>query len=288
MVAAQPIHSGQRNHEADMSTQAHPMELQIERIEREAWADLAAAAPGPLAQGIGLQTAPVGGAFLFMASRLAQFQFNWLSGAGLNGDDGRSIAAAVKRFRDAGQHKFFIQIPPGPRTDECSALAGAAGLKPHPLAWAKFYRSTAAVPDVATGLTVRAIGSHERDLFSTTAIAGFGMPRPMAAWLSQLVGRPRWHTYVTFSDGEPAGAAAMYVHGEFAWFGVSASKPDMRKRGSQRALLARRLKDAAALGAKHATTETGVPQEGQAAPSYSNILKSGFTVAYVRPNWAEG
>jgi hypothetical protein len=270
-----------------MSVQAHPMELHIERIEREAWADLAAAAPGPLAQGIGLQTAPVGGAFLFMASRLAQFQFNWLSGAGLNGDDGRSITAAVKRFREAGQHKFFIQIPPGPRTDECSALAAAAGLKPHPLAWAKFYRTTADVPVVKTGLTVREVGAHERDLFATTAIAGFGMPRPMAAWLSPLVGRTHWHTYVTFADGVPAGAAALYVHGEYAWLGMGSSKPEMRNRGSQRALLARRLNDAAAFGAKHATTETGVPQEGQPAPSYSNILKAGFEVAYVRPNWAE-
>jgi hypothetical protein len=270
-----------------MSTQAHPMELQIERIEREAWADLAAAAPGPLAQGIGLQTSPVGGAFLFMASRLAQYQFNWLSGVGLNGDDGRSIAEAAKRFREAGQRKFFIQLPPGPRVTECEALAAAAGLKPHPLAWAKFYRSTAGTVEFATTLTVREVGSNERDLFSTTAIAGFGMPRPMAAWLSQLVGRPRWHTYVTFADGEPAGAAAMYVHGEFAWLGIGSSKPDMRNRGSQRALLARRLTHAAALGAKHATTETGVPQEGQAAPSYFNILKSGFAVAYVRPNWAD-
>ena len=270
-----------------MSTPAHPLQRDLERIEREAWADLAAAAPPPLAQGIGLQTAPVGGAFQFMASRIPQFQFNWLSGAGLNGDDGRSITAAVKRFRDAGQHKFFIQVPPGGRTSECEALASAAGLQPHPLAWAKFYRSTAGVEPVTTALTVREVGSHERDLFSTTAIAGFGMARPMAAWLSQLVGRPRWHTYVTFSDGQPAGAAAMYVHGEFAWFGIGSSKPEMRRLGSQRALLARRLKDAATLGAKHATTETGVPQEAQPAPSYSNILAAGFTVAYVRPNWAE-
>jgi hypothetical protein len=41
------------------------------------------------------------------------------------------------------------------------------------------------------------------------------------------------------------------------------------------------------VGAKHATTETGVPQPGQPAPSHSNILKSGFAVAYVRPNWTE-
>src|SRR5262245_10393952 len=124
-----------------MNSHAHPLQLEIERIEREAWADLAEIIPPPLAQGIGLQVGPVGGAFLFMASRVPQFQFNWLSGAGLNDDDGSSIAEAVKRFREAGQRKYFIQLPPGPREQECAAQASAAGLEPHPLAWAKFYRS---------------------------------------------------------------------------------------------------------------------------------------------------
>lgn len=270
-----------------MSTHAHPLELEIERIERDAWADLVELIPAPLAEGIGLQAGPIGATYMFMASRIPQFQFNWLSGAGLTGDDSSCIAAAVKRFRDAGQRKYFIQLPPGPGEQECMAEARAAGLKPHPLAWAKFYRSTSEAPVVNADLEVREVGEHESALFADTAVAGFGMPPPMATWLARIVGRPHWHAYVTLANGVPAGAAAMYVAGELAWLGVGSSKPDLRKRGSQRALLARRIADAAKLGAKHATTETGVPQPGQPAPSYSNILKSGFEVAYVRPNWTE-
>src|SRR5512139_2825654 len=144
-----------------MSTHAHPLELEIERIERDAWADLAALVPAPLAQGIGFQAGPIGDAFMFMASRIPQFQFNWLSGAGLNADDGGSIAEAVRRFREAGQRKYFIQLPPGPREQECMEQARAAGLKPHPLAWAKFYRSTSAAPVVNADLEVREVGEHE-------------------------------------------------------------------------------------------------------------------------------
>ena len=270
-----------------MSEYAHPLEIQLERIEREAWADLAAIIPPPLAQGIGLQFGPLGGAFLFLASHVPQYQFNWLSGAGLNDDDGRSIAEAVQRFRDAGQQRFFIQIPPGPRVSDCIAQARAAGLKPHPLAWAKFYRGTADPPVVTADLEVREVGASEAALFADTAVAGFGMPPSMATWLAQIVGRPHWHAYVTLVGGEPASAAAMYVLDDFAWLGIGASRPEMRRRGGQRALLARRIADAAKFGAKHATTETGVPQPGLPAPSYSNILKSGFSVAYVRPNWTE-
>jgi hypothetical protein len=118
-------------------------------------------------------------------------------------------------------------------------------------------------------------------------VTGFGMPPPMAAWLKPLVGRPNWHTYVSFAEGQPAGAAAMFVRGEIAWLGIGATRSELRKQGSQSALLARRIADAKAFGARHATTETGVPQAGLPAPSYTNILRAGFKVAYVRPNWAE-
>src|SRR6185312_2912662 len=74
-----------------MSSPSTASMLELERIEREAWADLASVMPAPLALGIGLRTAEIGRAYLFMASKVPQFQFNWLSGAGLNGDDGTSI-----------------------------------------------------------------------------------------------------------------------------------------------------------------------------------------------------
>jgi hypothetical protein len=209
-----------------------------------------------------------------MASRIPTFQFNWLAGTGLNGDDGSSIADAVSRFRAAGQSKFIIQIPPGPNAENCERLAHVAGLKPHPLAWAKFHRLTAGAPLVKTDLRVRDVEPKDRDLFAATAVAGFGMPPSLISWLKEVVGRPHWHAYVTCDGDVPVGAGALYVEGDFAWLGIGATKPEARRRGSQSALLARRLADAAKFGAKHAVTETGVPQEGLPAPSYANSRRA--------------
>jgi len=270
-----------------MDRQSPPLLLDLEGIEREAWRDLATIMPASLADGVGLQTDDINHAYFFMASRIPQFQFNWLSGTGLTGDDGRSISEAVRRFRAAGQHKFIIQIPPGPNADACVELARKEGLVPHPLAWAKFHRTTAHAPEVVTGLRIVEVQPAQRDAFATTAVAGFGMPTAMAEWLARLVGREHWHAYVSFSGETPVGAAAAYVRGDFAWLGIGATRPEMRKQGSQSALLARRIADAAKWGASHATTETGVPQPGQPAPSHSNVLKAGFSVSYVRPNWTE-
>src|SRR6185312_5727360 len=145
-----------------------------------------------------------------------------------------------------------------PNASRCEEQARAAGLQEHPLAWAKFYRTTESAPTAKTDLMLRGVRDGERDLFAATATAGFGMPAAMAPWLAQLVGREHWHTYLSFAGDQPVGAAALYVRGNFARLGV-----------------------------RHATTETGVPQSGQPAPSYSNILRAGFAVAYVRPNWSE-
>ena len=265
----------------------HSLLIELERIERAAWEDLGRVAPAHFAQAIGLETTEIHHAFFFMASRIPAFQFNWLSGTGLNGDDGTSISGAVSRFRAAGQSKFIIQIPPGPKADACERAARAAGLKQNALAWAKFHRETANAPTTKTELLVREIAPGECDVFAATAISGFGMPPSLSTWVREIVGRQHWHTYVTFDGQRLVGAAALYVDGDFAWLGIGATKPEARKRGSQSALLARRISDAAKLGVKYVVTETGVPQEGQPAPSYANILKAGFALAYVRPNWAD-
>lgn len=259
----------------------------LESIERRAWRDLIAVMPAPLAQQAGLVSAEIHHAHFLMAARIPLFLLNWLAGTGLQGDDGSSIPEAVRRFREAGQRKFIIQIPPGPNAAECRRRATAEGLREHPLAWAKFYRTTSDAPQVDTELIVREVHADERELFGSTVAAGNEMPPPFADWLARVVGLEGWHTYVSFQGAEPAGAAALFVCGDLAWLGMGATRPAMRKRGSQSALLARRIADAARFGAHHASTETGVPQEGHAAPSYMNIVKAGFEVAYVRPNWAE-
>lgn len=264
----------------------HPQLNDLERIERNAWADLVRVAPPGFASAIGLESAKLGGALFVMAARIPQFQFNFLSGVGLDGDDGACIEAAVQTFTRAGQTKFIVQIPPGSEAPRMEALAQAAGLERSPMAWAKFIRSSECGPTVNTTLIVREIGDSDRNTFGQTAIAGFGMPVPMAEWLAAIVGQPGWHAYVSYDSATPVGAGALYVDGDFAWCGIGSTISGARKRGGQSAMLARRIADAATFGAKFVVTETGVPQPGAPAPSYKNILASGFDLAYVRPNWA--
>jgi hypothetical protein len=122
-------------------------------------------------------------------------------------------------------------------------------------------------------------------LFGSVIAAGFDMPSPMAGWLAALVEREDWQCYLAWDGGIAIGGAAYYLRSETAWLGVGATRPEGRRRGAQSALLARRIADASDPGATLLTAETGKPLPGEDHPSYRNILRSGFSIAYERANW---
>jgi hypothetical protein len=79
--------------------------------------------------------------------------------------------------------------------------------------------------------------------------------------------------------------AAVYCRGEYAWIDFASTLPGYRGRGGQAALLARRIADGAALGCKWLVVETAEATPEKPAPSYRNMRRYGFEVAYVRPNY---
>lgn len=81
--------------------------------------------------------------------------------------------------------------------------------------------------------------------------------------------------YLARIGGQPAGAAAMTIVGDAAYFWSASTVPTFRRRGVQAALLRARLKDAAAAGCDLAVLGTEVGNTSQ-----RNAQRSGFQVAY--------
>jgi hypothetical protein len=77
----------------------------------------------------------------------------------------------------------------------------------------------------------------------------------------------------------------MHLADGVAWLGFGATLESHRGLGSQRALLSRRVRDAAALGARLVVTETGEELPDEVNPSFRNMLATGFHVGYFRQNW---
>ena len=152
-------------------------------------------------------------------------------------------------------------------------------------AWMKFSRACGERLEAPTDLEVRVVGRDHGADFGRVVAEGFGLPAAIAAWVSALPGRAHWVCVMAFAGSAPAAAGAAFVQGEYAWLGFGATLPASRRRGAQNALLARRLAEAAARGARTAVTETGERLPDKPSNSYRNILRAGFHERYLRHNY---
>jgi len=91
---------------------------------------------------------------------------------------------------------------------------------------------------------------------------------------------------ITTIGDVPAGTGTMFVDDGIAWFDWGATAPEARRRGSQSAIMRRRVLDALELGVERMFTCTGEEVPGDPQHSYSNILRAGFKERYVRENYA--
>jgi hypothetical protein len=263
-----------------------PSTEDLERIEIDAWRDYCAAALPPFAEAVGLETVELAGPLLAMCKRIDHYQFNRLMGAGLAGDaGGQSLEIAAGRFRGAGLKNGYLQIAPGERAKALEARARVLGLKPLERVWVKFSRGDAPASMPPTDLEIAEARSGDAMDFAQAVVAGFGMPPTLAPWLAAIVGRQGWHAYVARDNGKAIGGAAMFLADGRAWLGIGAVQGEARRRGGQGALLARRIADGLARGARWFATETGRPLPGEPHPSFSNIQRAGFGIAYERANW---
>jgi hypothetical protein len=152
--------------------------------------------------------------------------------------------------------------------------------------WVRLMRTLDAIPSpAATDLEIRKIDAHEADVFGRIVSTAFGHPAAVAPLVALTVGRPHWHHYLACDGDTPIAAAAMCVAGSAAWFGLAATDAAHRRRGAQQALIIRRLRDAADVGCTCVSIETAEDGVLKDAPSFRNLRRLGFAVAYTRPNY---
>lgn len=120
--------------------------------------------------------------------------------------------------------------------------------------------------------------------FLATHIAGWGGdPEDSAALANMRSWRDNdtWRLLLAAVDGEPAGAAILDIRGDLALLSSGSTRPAMRGRGVQAALIEARLAEAARRGC---TTACAGSYFGNA--SMRNLQRAGFVTAFVRGIWA--
>jgi len=257
----------------------------LETIEFDAQADLYAAAPEDVRAAHTIAVRSVGGALCATSAGLEPAAiFRRVLGLGVGRPATQAELDEVLAHMSALGTRYVVPFAPGYQPDSLPAWLEKRGFTKG-YAWMKFSRPCEPLPKASTDLDIRVVGADLGTQFGKVVHEGFGLPPVVGQWVARLAGREHWVCTIAFDGNTPVGAGAVFVKGEYAWLGFGATLPSHRKRGAQNALLARRIEEAAARGAKVAVTETGEQQADKPSNSYRNILRAGFEEKYVRQNY---
>lgn len=123
--------------------------------------------------------------------------------------------------------------------------------------------------------------------FSYLAREALGLPVMAEILVLMLPSMDSWRCYTAVLTDENlvAAAGAMLIAGGVAQLGIDATLPQARNRGCNRALLHRRLADAAAAGCHTVFAELDEDDPDGFAAARHNLLEGGFEEAYRSPSW---
>lgn len=200
---------------------------------------------------------------------------------GLDAADAGRIAEITSFYRGHGV-RGWTEVVPGPDAGAVIDALAAGG-------WRQvgFHASFAGLPNrsLAPGdVPVRQIETAQAAIFGEVLAAGHEVPQAdraqAAADMSGWASRPGWQLYLAELDGRPAAAAALTLQPGAAYLANAATLPDVRGRGCQRALLARRMADSANAGAE---LVCALAVFGSA--SHRNLLWAGLALTHTQAVW---
>jgi GNAT superfamily N-acetyltransferase len=260
---------------------------QLDRVEKRFWREIWESVPAEAATEHGVEVRDFGPVQVSVATALARVgMMNLMLGATERGavEEGH-LTAATEWVRSRRVDSYVPVTPDLPETESVERWLADHGFSAG-YAWMKFVRD-AHPPRFAVPADVEVVEltEGEQEPFGIIAATGFGLPVWAAAFFADLPGRDGWRCYVARVDDETQACAAMLIQGDVAEFGIAATLEPARGRGCQRALLHRRILDAAAAGCRTLFVETGERIPDRPSASYRNILRAGFEEAYPRPNW---
>jgi hypothetical protein len=234
----------------------------------------------------GVRSARIGAAFGLALRQVDLPMLNRVVGFGL-GSEAEDAEAALDAIFDLygdAPVTFLVQVSPAVLTPQLAGLLESRGLQRMDN-WACFIRGTETPPEIPTSLRIERIGTEYAEASAQIACAAFELPAEYGVLLERLVGRPGWQHYLAFDGEQPVATGALYVEAGVGYLTFGATLASHRGLGAQGAIIVRRIREAAALGCRWLVSETAEDLPERPFPSYRNMLRAGFRLAYPRPNY---
>jgi len=257
----------------------------LESVELQAQIDLYRAAPDAVRTAQAIEIRAVGTASCLICRNVEPATiFRRAAGLGVQYPTSEWELDQILEYMNSCGQSYAVPVAPQSQPAALTSWLMNRGFT-RGYAWMKFRRACDGAPPVRSDLEIRSIGRELRGEFGRVVVEGFGLLPALAPWVGSLAGRPNWVCVMAFADSIPVAAGAAYVNGEYTWLGFGATLASHRRRGAQNDLLALRLSEAAARGARVAVTETGERLPEKPSNSYRNILRAGFEEMYLRENY---
>lgn len=186
----------------------------------------------------------------------------------------------VDRYHRAGL-SFSVRLSPDAQPPEVPHWLEARGLAlEQARTSARFYIQPDGPIDLPHPLQIQSVGAAQAADFAR--IACLDHSPTLQTWLLATIGRPGWHHYVALEEGTLLASGVLYVEENIGWLGWAVTLPAHRRKGAQQALLAHRLNEALRMGCTLVSAETRGETKDAPNPSYHNLLRLGFHLAYLR------
>lgn len=258
---------------------------ELERAELNAWRALFQHAPARAVTACGIGSREFGPALATWMSKVDFLACNRALGLGLHGaPDPKVMEEIVATYEQAMVPRFLVQLAPLVTVGPAITAAGDVGFAWYNN-WVRLVRDVAPPGPAPTELRVEEIGKEDAGAFGAVLTRGFGWGLELGLPVEAMVGTPGWKCYLAFDGDRPVACAALVVDGRIGWFGLTTTLPEGKSRGGHSALLARRIMDARVAGCELLTVEAAEQPPGHEARSYQNLLRTGFEVGYLRPNY---
>ncbi len=258
--------------------------LVLERVEREAWRDVHAAATPTDRAALGLRARELAGGWVMALDREESLLQNRALGLGLAEPLTDAVLEELRAHYRGGPPGYALNLCPFAKPTGIESLLARYGFGTyfHHLKWV---RGVESVSEPRKGQRVERVAPEQASQWALLAARIFGGTPQHAAWSVRVVGRPGWSHYLAIDDDAPIAVGALFVSGDAAWLGSGGTLESHRRQGAQGALFARRVRDGLAQGVRWFTTETGPDWPEVPGESLRNAARAGFHPAYERPSW---
>ena len=197
----------------------------------------------------------------------------------------QDIDAIINFYRSNGVPRFFVNVSPMAAPTDVKDILTDKGLR-HYNNWAQlYYKLPKEVTPIETDLEARSARESDKEIFAFIINSAFEWSGTAGQLIAASIGLENWIHFIIYDGDEPISAAALYAAGEIGSLVIGGTLEKHRGKGAQKVLINYRARRAIEAGCRYLATETAEDKPEKPSPSYRNMLKSGFQLAYIRPNY---